>query len=404
LSKVYTIEQLNGYIERLFAEEEVIHGISVQGEVSGFSVSNKTAFFVLKDGAYTLSCIFYTQNIDSTAYFPKNGERVIAAGTPQYSKKFGSLRFSVSGIRPFGKGELYERFLQLKETLRLEGLFDEARKRPVPQSASEIAVITSAEGAVIHDIVTTARSRNPFLNILIYPVRVQGAGADAAIIAALNELNKHKPYLGAVIIARGGGSAEDLENYNSEALARAVAASRLPVISAVGHETDITLCDLAADLRTATPTAAAVAVTTDIFSEIGRIKAAAASLSRRFADFYTVKRAALVTAGRRLSAAAGANLSARRNLLLTGASRLRSLSETFLDNKLNALNQCRVGLDKSNPLRLLESGYAKLIKDGPVYSVNQLKAGDKLDVYLQDGVVGATVDKINKKVTGKKYL
>ena len=390
--KVYTIEQLNGYIERLFAEEEAIHNISVQGEISGFSVSGRTAFFVLKDENCALSCLFYDCGL--SGYLPKNGEKVVITGTPQYHKKFGSLRFSVFEVKPFGKGELYERFLRLKEKLRAEGLFDPARKRPVPMDAAEIAVITSAEGAVVHDIIVTVKRRNPFLNLLIYPVKVQGAGADGEIVDALNRLNKNRPDAGAVIIARGGGSAEDLEAFNSEALARAVAASRIPVISAVGHETDITLCDMAADLRAATPTAAAVAVTTDIFRDIEQVKNASRGVSRAFNNFYTAKYTALLSAGRRMNTAAGDSLKSKHALLLSRAARARLLSEIFYNNKLNALTQSKIRLEKSNPLRLLESGYAKLFKDAPVYSIGQLKAGDNLDVYLKDGVAQTTVNKV----------
>lgn len=142
MSKIYTIEQLNGYIERLFAEEEVIHNIGVQGEVSGFSVSGKTAFFTLKDENCMLSCMFFDYKAVG-AYLPKNGEKVVVNGTPQYSKKYGTLRFSVISIKPFGKGELYGRFLVLREKLRAEGLFAAERKRPVPVNPRRIAVITS---------------------------------------------------------------------------------------------------------------------------------------------------------------------------------------------------------------------------------------------------------------------
>lgn len=235
------------------------------------------------------------------------------------------------------------------------------------------------------------------MDILICPVKVQGQGADEEVIAALNELNKNRRDSGAVIIARGGGSAEDLEVFNSEGVARAVAASLLPVVSAVGHETDITLCDMAADLRTATPTAAAIAVTTDIFQETGRIKSAAASASRAFTNFYSMKYSALYTAGKRMNAAAGNNLKSKHNLVCAKASKIRLLSAAFYDSKLNALTQNKIRLEKSNPLKLLESGYAKLFKKQPVYSVNQLEAGDDLDVYLKDGIAYTTVKEINKK-------
>ena len=399
--KVYTIEQLNGYIERLFAEEEILHNICVQGEVSGISEtaarqhSGKTIFFVLKDENCTLHCIYYDNG--KTLYQPKNGEKVIITGTPQYSKKFGSLRFSALEIKPYGKGEMYERFLRLKEVLRAEGLFDAERKRAIPADLTEAAVITSQEGAVIHDIIVTVRRRNPFLNILIYPVKVQGIGADVEIIAALNKLNNYNKDTGAIIIARGGGSAEDLETFNSESLARAVAASCIPVISAVGHETDITLCDMAADLRVATPTAAAVAVAADIYKEIERVKAASRSLSRAFGNFFASKYASLLTAGKRMNAAAGNNLKTKQMFILNRAARIRQLSDSFFENKLNALTQNKIRLEKSNPLRLLESGYAKLFKNEPVYSIGQLKAGDNLDVYLKDGIAYTTVRDIKNQ-------
>lgn len=396
MAAIYTIEQLNGYIERLLCEEEVIHNICVRGEVSGFSVSGKTAFFVLKDAAAQLSCIMYDYKL--SPYLPKDGEKAVLTGTPQFSKKYGSLKFSVSHIKPLGKGELYEQFLKLKAALRAEGLFDTDRKRAVPQDSRRIAVITSAEGAVVHDIITTVMRRNPFCDVLIYPVKVQGLGADAGIAAAISTVNSNKNMIGAgvMIIARGGGSQEDLEVFNTETVARAVAASLLPVVSAVGHETDITLCDMAADLRAATPTAAAVAVTADIYGIIGQIRIAAANMARSFNNFYSKRYSALYASAETMNRLFENIFKAKHGALISRAAKLRMLSDAFINEKLNALNQSKIRLEKSNPLKLLESGYAKLFAKAPVYSVGQLTPGDDLDVYLRDGVASTKVNAIKR--------
>ncbi len=392
--KTYTIEQLNSYIERLLSEEEIIHNISVEGEVSGLSFSGKTAFFVLKDSAAQLSCMFY--DFRGSEYLPRDGEKVAVTGTPQYSKKYGSLKFSVMSVRPVGRGELYERFLKLKAALSSEGLFDAARKKAIPSSARRFAVVTSPEGAVIHDIITTARRRDPLCDILIYPVRVQGAGADQEIAAAVTALNKYGTGAELIIVARGGGATEDLENFNSETVVRAVAASVLPVVSAVGHETDTTLCDLAADVRAATPTAAAAMVTADIYGAVAAVKAAAERMSRTFRLFISQKHSALYMSAEIMNRLFKNIFTEKRNMVITRAARLKLLSEAFLTDRLNRLSQHKIRLEKSNPLSLLESGYAKLFAKVPIYSAGQLGPGDDLDVYLKDGIAYTKVKEVKR--------
>ncbi|MEN9559343.1 MAG: hypothetical protein RLZZ502_554 [Pseudomonadota bacterium] len=233
----------------------------IRGEISGLKLAaSGHRYFDLKDATAQVACVLYKFKAARATVALREGLELEVLALPSIYEPRGSFQVMVEGVRPAGLGAQHEAFLQLKAKLTAEGLFDSARKRSMPGFVRSIGIITSASGAVIHDICTTARSRWPGITLVLYPALVQGASAAESLVAAL-ELANQRSSEEVLVIARGGGSAEDLNAFNEEALVRAVAASRLPVVSAVGHETDVSLCDFAADLRAPTPTAAASMLT-----------------------------------------------------------------------------------------------------------------------------------------------
>jgi exodeoxyribonuclease VII large subunit len=246
-----SVTQLNNYIKSVFVAEEMLHNISVVGEVDGISVRGSAVWFSLKDRDAVISCVCW----DKTRFRGvENGDKVTARGTVDYWNKAGKINFTVAFAAKFGVGDLLEQLRQLTEKLKAEGLFD--RKKPLPARVRRIGVITSRGGAVIHDIISVTRRRNRAVDIVLFPASVQGDAAEGEILRGIDYFSTAKT-VDIVIIARGGGAKEDLNAFNSESVARAVAGCPLPVISAIGHETDTTLTDFVADLRAPTPSAAA---------------------------------------------------------------------------------------------------------------------------------------------------
>lgn len=261
-----SVSEVNATIKACI-DAPIFKGLEVFGEISGYKFSGPHAYFTLKDKNSQLSCVcFYAQK----TYVPKDGESVIVRGSLDYYVKGGRLSLQASSITPVGQGMLFLEFERLKAKLQAEGLFDEAHKKPIPQFAKNVLVVTSKTGAVIRDIVTTVRRKNPVIDIVVKDVRVQGEGAGKEIAKVLERVDN----LGydVIVIARGGGSLEDLAPFYDETLVRAVYKMKTPVVSAVGHETDFSLCDFVADKRAATPTAAGELVAYDYYALADELK------------------------------------------------------------------------------------------------------------------------------------
>ena len=252
-----TVSDLNEYVRRSLAGDPMLRNISVRGEISNFKpYASGHWYFSLKDDNSRLSCVMFRQHNMSLRFMPKEGDKVVLTGSAGLYVASGSYQFYVEGMAEDGVGELYRQFLMLKEQLLKEGLFDPARKRPLPLLPQAVGIVTSQSGAVLHDIKTVARRRFPGMPLILRPSLVQGEGAKEDLVRALNEIAALDA-VDVVIIGRGGGSMEDLWAFNEESVVRAIAACPKPVISAVGHETDTTLADYAADMRAPTPSAAA---------------------------------------------------------------------------------------------------------------------------------------------------
>ena len=362
MEQTITVSQLAFYIKKIFEAEELLYNISVVGEVSGLKIVRGIAYFDLKDNSSLISCVCFLGEELSAV---KNGDKIIAKGTPGFYVKGGKLNFNVSKVKPFGQGDLFKEFLLLKEKLEKEGLFDALHKKQIPQNAKNIGVITSQTGAVIHDIITVASRRNPSINIVLYPAKVQGCGSAESIIKALDFFENYNR-IDVVIIARGGGSAEDLWEFNNESLARRIFSFNKPLISAVGHETDFTICDFVADVRAATPSAAAELVSGDVQSK-----------KQMFLRQVTIIKNHL------------------QNLVMDKQSALLSYIET-VDEKLMTFNNTNIHflelkkavLEKFNPNKILGLGYAKIESHGKVLtSKSQTLKGQKIMITFKDGNV-----------------
>lgn len=386
--------------------------IEVYGEVSGFKYSGAHAYFTVKDKNAALQCVCFNA---ASKYNPKDGESVLLKGSLDFYVKGGRLSFQVYSITPLGKGLLFLEFEKLKKKLQDEGLFAEEHKKPIPKFPKNVLVVTSKTGAVIRDIVRTVRLKNPIIDIVVKDVRVQGESAAHEISEALKRVD----ILGydVVIIARGGGSLEDLAPFYDEELVRTVYAMNTPVISAVGHETDVSLCDFVADKRAATPTAAGELVAYDYYKMLDDVKYYAGKLenetlknfSRANARvqicFQKLKNFATNEYQRKLRRVERAVLNAKslvlkkidggKNRVLTLDSRMKTAAE-------NRVNLCSVraekatdALDKLSPVNTLKRGYFRLqAGDKTVQSVANFKAGDRFTAHGSDGFLTATVDSV----------
>ncbi|MBO7527614.1 MAG: exodeoxyribonuclease VII large subunit, partial [Clostridia bacterium] len=259
--KPISVSQLNGYIRQIFDAEELLHGISVYGEISGWSYTRGTAYFTLKDEGGALSCVCF--DIKENEHF-KDGDSVMVIGSAKYYAKGGKLNFNVVKIEPYGESILYKKFLELKNKLEELGYFNPDNKKPIPKNIARIGVVTSAEGAVIQDIINVRTRRNPNIDIVLYPAKVQGINAEKEIAEGIKFLDQWN--VDAIVVARGGGSMEDLMPFNTIEVADAIHDCNKFILSAVGHETDFTICDFCSDLRAPTPSAAAELLCSDMTS------------------------------------------------------------------------------------------------------------------------------------------
>jgi len=263
MPKPFTVSQVNRYIKRMLEADALASELFIEGEISNFNAhSSGHMYFTLKDASAALSSVMFQGSAGGLKFRPANGQKIVAFGRLSLYEKTGQYQLYVEQMEPAGIGGLQLAFQQLVEKLRAEGLFEESRKKPIPEYPSCVAVITSPTGAAVQDIIKVIRARNPAIKLVIVPAQVQGQGAADDLARAMQDVNAWGQ-ADVIIIGRGGGSIEDLWAFNEEVTARAVADSRIPVVSAVGHETDVTITDFVADYRAPTPTAAAQLVAYD---------------------------------------------------------------------------------------------------------------------------------------------
>ncbi|MBQ4136315.1 MAG: exodeoxyribonuclease VII large subunit [Clostridia bacterium] len=390
---VLSVGEANRYVKMLMDNDSLLSSISIQGEISNLKYhSSGHLYFTLKDPEAEISAVMFRSAAAGLKMRVTDGMRVIAYGRISVYEKSGKCQIYVSAMVDNGIGVLQLEFERLKKMLAEEGLFDEQRKRPIPKFPRCIGIITSPTGAAVRDMINVTGRRWPSTKILLFPSLVQGEQAPNSLCLGLEYLNATNA-CDVIIIGRGGGSIEDLWAFNDERVVRSVAASSIPVISAVGHETDFTLCDFAADLRAPTPSAAAELATPDadeiklrLDELIGRAEGIALSV-------LNIKRGAVSELSKRLelSSPSGRLELERKQLSLVSERLEQTIARTIQKNR-ERFSVLATELGAINPLAVLGRGYSYSQKDGSVVaSIEQISVGDKIDIRFSDGIAEAEI-------------
>ena len=388
-----TVTQLNNYIRGLIDIDTVLNDVTVCGEITNVKRARDGWYFSLKDDDSAINCFCYASSGE-----PITGTVTVVEGGINFFTRTGSVSlFAKRLTATIHTGAAYLKFVELKEKLQKEGLFDEQRKKRVPHCAKKIGIVTSETGAVIHDITNVSLRRQPFTNLLLYPVKVQGAGADQEIAEGIAYFNNTD--VDVVIVGRGGGSNEDLSVFNSEIVVRAVASCAKPVVSAVGHGIDFTLCDFAADKRAVTPTEAAEFVTLDVEREKIRLKAYLDRISGNISARLQDSKQRVAYNCKVLYLGIDKRLAQMQNKIALCLNSIESSVKYKTERLTLKLDKTVNKLSTLNPMSVLQRGYGYVSTDsGVVKTVNQVEVGHKVQIELQDGKLSATVtDKETRK-------
>lgn len=399
VGKIYTVSEVNRVLKGLIRQEPELANLQIQGEVSNFrQYPSGHCYFALKDGKTLLKCVMFADSARRLKQLPQNGDQVLGVGRIDLYERDGAIQFYVDMLMPLGAGSLMVAYEQLKQKLSAEGLFDENRRKPLPAYPGTVGIVTSPAGAAVRDIINVSGRRDPSVKLLLYPVKVQGTEAPPEIVHGIQFFNRHK-LADVLIVGRGGGSMEDLWAFNDERVVRAIAASEIPVISAVGHEIDFTLSDFAADLRAPTPSAAAELAVPERSGD----RELLAKLVRRLERAMEVRITDSETALTRL----------QEEWVLTHPERMwetASQALDTLDRRLEQAAQTRIiaqeqklrllhtKLEALDPYAVLRRGYTLTENDRgqAVRSADQLQPGDTLVTRFAGGTAVSTVDTVKE--------
>jgi exodeoxyribonuclease VII large subunit len=398
--QIYEVSQVNEYIKNLLDCAPGLNSIYIRGELSNYKIyPSGHHYFTLKDATGALRCVMFRSNAGKLRFRPENGMKVIANGRIAVFPRDGAYQLYCNTLSPEGVGDLYVAFEQLKAKLLAEGLFDESHKKPLPRYPQKIAVITSSAGAAVHDMIRILRRRYPLSEVLLLPVRVQGAEAPAEIAGAIRYANRWN-IADLIITGRGGGSMEDLWAFNDERVARAIFDSALPVISAVGHEPDVTISDFVADARASTPSNAAEIAVPDQAELLRMLQGCAARMAQaETGRLHEYRQRVHTLAGKRVLLDQRAYLEDKRMLLAHLQQRLGDLGGQTLSLRREKFAALAAALDAMSPLKVLGRGYAvaRTQDGGVIKSCKDVSVGDKIDVALGRGSLSCTVDAVSEK-------
>ena len=406
MQKVYSVGQINTYIRNMFTQDFVLNRVSVRGEISNLKYhTSGHIYFTLKDASAAIACVMFAGARGGLAFRMSNGQQVIVDGAVNVYERDGKYQLYATKIRQDGAGELYEKFLELKEELEEMGMFAPEYKQPIPKFVRRLGVVTAPTGAAIRDIINIATRRNPGIRIILYPAKVQGEGAAESVAAGLAALDA----LGVdvIIVGRGGGSIEDLWAFNEETVARAIFSCHTPVISAVGHETDTTIADFVADLRAPTPSAAAELAVADVTAWLQTLDEDALQLQRIMQRMIKDARSRLRECELRMRyAKPQQRLMQQKQRLDEYEERLRRAMQSLLEQTCHQLALSEERLRRLSPYEKLESGYGCILtEDGRrIRSVSQVAPGEVVQIYLADGRMTARIQEVkeSKVDSGKK--
>ena len=391
---VYSVSQVNKLIKSLIEDERRFANIQVRGEISNFKrYSSGHCYFTLKDAGGVLKAVMFKFAARTLRFEPQNGDTVIAVGRISVYERDGVYQLYTDLLIPEGTGDLMLAFEQLKQKLMVEGLFDESRKKALPVNPKTVGIITSPSGAAVRDLITVSRRRNSGIKLLLYPVRVQGKEAPGEIAHAIEFMNRNK-LAEVLIVGRGGGSIEELWAFNEEQTVRAIAASEIPVVSAVGHETDFTLADFAADKRAATPSQAAEIVVADANAYINYVL----ELEKRCKNIMLKRLTTAETTLERLQSSwALANpqrlLEGRMQRYDFAAAKLKQNFSAALTDRQHKCGVLAAKLDALSPLTVLARGYSVTENSGGkvIRSIEEVRWGDEITTQVGDGNIISVV-------------
>ena len=397
---ILTVTQINEYIKGIFDGSHFLSDVYVKGEISNFTNHYKTGhmYFTLKDEGGVLRAVMFRFNASELAFLPENGMKVIAHGRISSYAKDGSYQIYVDSMEPDGIGALYIAFEQLKEKLSAEGLFDQKYKKPIPKYPSKIGIVTSATGAAVRDMINVSRRRFPMTELILFPCLVQGDNAPEQIAQGIKFFNARCP-VDTIIIGRGGGSLEELWAFNNEALARVIFASKIPIISAVGHETDFSISDFVSDLRAPTPSAAAELALPDYVKEKEHLELISSVMRKDLLGRISTLRERIEQISRkRCLSSPSVFFDDKRIALDNLANRLLDKTDAVLSRKMSELQLRTASLEALNPLKVIARGYSAVYKsDGKlIKSVNDVAVDDEIEFKTVDGSVSATVTRITE--------
>ena len=367
MNRTYSVGQINRYIQNMFTQDFLLNKISVKGEVSNCKYhTSGHIYFSLKDAAGTISCVMFAGARKGLAFSMKNGDNVVVKGKVEVYERDGTYQLYAREIKLEGAGALYEKYLALKEELEDMGMFAPEYKQPIPKYIQKLGIVTAATGAAVRDIQNVAGRRNPYVQLILYPAQVQGIGAKESIVKGIEMLDAYG--VDTIIVGRGGGSIEELWAFNEEEVARAIFECRTPIISAVGHETDTTIADYAADLRAPTPSAAAELAVFEIQDLLGRLEEYHAKLNRELQQQIAQKRQGLKLYENKLS-------------YLNPKSQIEEKKQRLYIERMKGLS----------PLDKLNQGFSYVENEAhkAVTSISQVKSGETLLIQVSDGTIEA---------------
>lgn len=396
---VYTVKQVNSYIKNMFTQDFMLNRIYVKGEVSNCKYhTSGHIYFSLKDESGTIACVMFAGQRGGLSFHMREGQQIIVLGSVNVYERTGSYQLYAQEIRLDGEGTLYEKYQMLKQELEEMGMFAPEYKKAIPRYAKRIGVVTAPTGAAVRDIMNISARRNPYVQLLLYPAQVQGEGAKESIARGIRMLETKN--VDVIIVGRGGGSIEDLWAFNDECVARAIFDCQVPVISAVGHETDVTIADYVADLRAPTPSAAAELAVWDYRQLQGYLDECRLRMNRSMTGTIRINRLRLKELNVRLSYLHPRHkLQDQQQRLIELEEELRTLMR---DRVKEARHRLAIQIEKLNglsPVRKLNQGFAYVEEadGGVVKSIRQVEKGDELTVYVTDGLIRTSVKAVQKR-------
>lgn len=391
-----TVTQLNEYVNSMLKQDMLLSNVCVCGEISGFKRhSSGHLYFSIKDETALVRCVMFRQNAYMLDFSPADGQSVAVYGSVSLYVKDGQFQLYVDSMRREGEGELYRRFMLLKTRLEARGFFDETHKKPIPKLPKCIGVVTSPTGAAIQDIINITRRRFPKMNILLSPVRVQGSGAAEEIAQAIRAMNKLKK-ADVLIVGRGGGSMEDLWPFNEEVVAKAIFESEIPVVSAVGHETDFSISDFVADMRAPTPSAAAELcvpeydkLMADVANRLYTIRTLAENrLNSLHSELAGIRKSAAFTAVRH-------RMELLRSTVIMDQKEISGAVRSEIVNEFSHIEKQISQIEALSPSKVLERGYGMVMINGKyANSIDELETGSKAKLVMNGGSADITVNDI----------